>query len=94
MVRSYGMAEDIGIELPSGNEAFDGEMSTPSRMQIREIAKVLLPNGAVLGVVTLSSIELILKISLLVASLAYTVLHTILLWKKLRSKRPPEDASI
>jgi hypothetical protein len=38
----------------------------------KDLVKVLLPNGVVLGVTTLADLEAVLKIALLVASLVYT----------------------
>lgn len=54
---------------------------------MKEPLKVLLPNGAVFGVVTFTQVEMTLKITLLALSCAYAVLHCALLWRKPRAKR-------
>lgn len=40
---------------------------------MKDTLKVLIPNGAVIGVVTLTDLEAVLKILLLLASLGYTI---------------------
>jgi hypothetical protein len=58
------------------------------------LARVLIPNGAVFGIVTFSNLEMALKLTLLMASIVYTVLHCAVLWRKLRSKRIAQDVEI
>ena len=53
---------------------------------LKETLKVLVPNSLTLGVVTLTEIELTLKITLLVLSVVYTSLHIAVLWRRLRTK--------
>lgn len=51
------------------------------------LAKIIIPNGTVLGVVTMTQIQDVLKVGLLLASLVYTVLQIgFLVRKELRRK--------
>jgi len=51
------------------------------------LLKVLLPNGAVLGIVTLTNLEALPKIGLLAASMIYTVLKCVGAIRGLRQNR-------
>ena len=54
---------------------------------LRELARTLLPNCAVLAVVTFTELELALKLLLLVLSIAWTALKIVSEWRKLRARR-------
>jgi hypothetical protein len=54
---------------------------------VLDLAKIFGVNGAVFGVVTLTDIELILKITLLLATIVWTTGKAANEWKKL--KNPP-----
>ena len=49
------------------------------------LLKVLLPNGAVFGIVMLTNLEMILKLTLSLASIAYTVLQCAAVRRKVRA---------
>lgn len=51
-----------------------------------DLVKIFGVNGTVLGVVTLTDIELILKITLLLATIAWTAAKAVNEWKKLKKK--------
>jgi hypothetical protein len=51
-----------------------------------EVIKIFGINGTVMGVVTLTDIELILKITLLTATIAWTAAKAINEWQKLKKK--------
>lgn len=61
-------------------------LSTGRMQHLKEVAKVLVPNGIV-GVVSLTNAELALKLTLLAVSIVYTVLHIAVLWRRLKSRK-------
>lgn len=88
------MANEIGFNLPASQMSGAGGIVGHTGNMLKDFAKVLLPNGAVVGVVTFSQLEMTLKITLLVISIIYTTLHIVLLWRKLRNKKSPQEPDI
>jgi hypothetical protein len=52
---------------------------------VLDLVKIFGVNGTVLGVVTLTDIELILKITLLIATIAWTAGKAAHAWRKLKN---------